>query len=324
MRRREFIKAFAGSAATVWPLTARAQQPAKVTTVGILASQLLPPVRRFALRMHELGYTEGQNLRIEYRFAEGHDDHYPALASELAELPVDLIVTSGTPAALAAKRATRIIPIVMATIGEAVGTGVVPSLAHPGGNITGFTALNLELEGKRLALLKELVPALSRVGILANKANPLFDISLRHLRPAADTLGLTLEVFDVRDKDDIESTLVQIDRARPDGIVVAADTLLLSKGRTIAASLTKSRLPAIYAFREYAKGGGLMIYGANLGVLFERAADYADKIIKGAKPGELPVQQATEFELTINLKTAAELRLKVPPSLLARADEVIE
>jgi ABC-type uncharacterized transport system substrate-binding protein len=324
MKRREFIKVVVGSAATTWPLRSRAQQAANVTTVGVLASQMLPPVRRFAPKLRELGYTEGQNLRIEYRFAEGHDDRYPALASELAALPVDLIVTSGTPAALAAKRATMTIPIVMATIGEAVSTGVVSSLARPGGNITGFTALNLELEGKRLALLKELLPHLSRVGILANKTNPLFDISLRNLRPAANTLGLTLEIFEVRDKDDIDSALLRIDRARPDGVVVAADTLLLSKRREITKTLARSRLPAIYAFREYADAGGLMIYGANLGVLFERAADYVDKIVKGAKPGELPVQQATEFELTINLKAAAEIGVKIPPTLLARADEVIE
>ncbi|HET7910675.1 MAG TPA: ABC transporter substrate-binding protein [Pseudolabrys sp.] len=323
VKRRKFLALLAGAAAT-WPVSSRAQQLPKLTTVGVLASQLLPPVRRLTPRLQELGYTEGQNLRIEYRFAEGHDNRYPSLAAELAALPVDLIVTSGTPAALAAKRATSTIPIVMATIGEAVSTGVVSNLARPGGNITGFTALNLELEGKRLALLKELLPHLSRVGILANRANPLFDVSLRNLRPAANALGLTLDIFNVRDKDDIESALLRIDHAHPDGVVVAADTLLLSKRGEIAASLAKGRFPAIYAFREYADVGGLMIYGANLGILFERTADYVDKIIRGAKPGELPVQQATEFELTINLKAAAELGLKISPSLIARADEVIE
>lgn len=294
MKRREFITLLAGASAG-WPLTLSAQQFPKMTTVGVLVSQRFPPVRRFAAKLQELGYTEGQNLRIEYRFAEGHDERYAALASELAKLPVDVIVTSGTPAALAAKRATSTIPIVMASIGEAVSTGVVPNLARPSGNITGFTGLNLELEGKRLALLKELLPNLSRVGILANRANPLFDVSLQHL-----------------------------DQARPDGVVVAADTSLLSKRREIAASLARSRLPTIYAFKEYVEVGGLMIYGASLGAMFERAAGYVDKIVKGAKPGDLPVQQATEFELTINLKVAAGLGLKVPSSLIARADELIE
>jgi putative ABC transport system substrate-binding protein len=323
MKRRKFLTLLAGAAAS-GPLASRAQQPLKVTTVGVLASKLLPPVRRFAPKLQELGYTEGQNLRIEYRFAEGHDERYPSLAAELVALPVDLIVTSGTPAALAAKRATTTIPIVMASIGEAVKTGVVSSLARPGGNITGFTLLNLELEGKRLALLKELLPHLSRVAILANKSNPLFGISLQTLRPAADGMGLMLDVFDVREQEETDSVLRQLGQARPDGVIVAADTLLLSKRREIAASLAKSRLPAIYAFREYAEVGGLMIYGANLGIMFERAADYVDKIIKGAKPGDLPVQQATEFELSINLKVAAGLGVKVPPSLLARADELIE
>jgi ABC-type uncharacterized transport system substrate-binding protein len=323
MQRREFIKLVGGAAAT-WPVAARAQQPAKMTRVGVLASQQFPPIRRFARKLQELGYIEGQNLRVEYRFAEGHDDRYPAMAAELIALPVDLIVTSGTPAALAAKRATSTIPIVMGSIGEAVSTGVVSDLARPGGNITGFAALNLELEGKRLSLLKDLLPHLSHVGILANTQNPLLDVSLRSLRPAAKALGLTLDLFEVHDKDEIESALLRLEQAHPDGVIVAADTVLLSKRREIAAAFAKGKLPAIYAFREYAEVGGLIVYGANLGVLFERAAGYVDKIVKGAKPGDLPVQQATEFELIINLKTAKALGLAVPPGLLNAADEVIE
>jgi putative ABC transport system substrate-binding protein len=212
----------------------------------------------------------------------------------------------------------------MATIGEAVGTGVVSNLARPGGNITGFTGLNLELEGKRLALLKELLPHLSRVGMLANKTNPLFDISWQTLSPAAKDLGLTLELFEVHNREDIDGALRKLAEARPDGVVVPADTLLLSGRREIAEALAKSRLPAIYAFQEYAEVGGLMIYGANFGAMFERAAGYVDKIVNGAKPGDLPVQQATEFELTVNLKVAAALGVKVPPSLIARADALIE
>ena len=323
MRRREFIT-FLGGAAAARPFAALAQQPAKVTRVGVLASQLLPPVRRFARKLQELGYVEGQNLRIEYRFAEGHDDRYPAMAAELVALPVDLIVTSGTPAALAAKRATSTIPVVMGTIGEAVSTGVVSNLARPGGNITGFTALNLELEGKRLELLKELLPHLSRVGILVNTMNPLLDVSQRSLRPAAKALGLTLNLFEVRNKEEIESALLRLNQAHPDGVVVAADTVLLSNRREITAALAKARIPTIYAFREYAEVGGLLVYGADLGALLERAAGYVDKIVKGDNPGDLPVQQATEFELIVNLKAATGLGVKVPPSLLARADEVIE
>jgi putative ABC transport system substrate-binding protein len=323
MRRREFITLFSGAAA-VWPLAARAQQPREMTRVGVLASQLLPPIQRFARKLHELGYIEGKNLRIEYRFTEGHDDRYPAMAAELVALPVDLIVTSGTPAALAAKRATSTIPIVIGTIGEAVNTGVVSNLARPGENITGFAALNLELEGKRLELLKELLPHLSHVGILVNAMNPLLDVSLLSLRPAAKALGLTLQLFEIRNKDEIENALLRLDEAHPDGVIVAADTVLLSSRREIAAALAKARLPAIYAFREYAEVGGLLVYGADLGVLFERAASYVDKIVKGAKPGDLPVQQATEFELIVNLKAVAVLGVKVPPSLLGRADEVIE
>ena len=324
MKRRELLKVVAGAATLGWPLATRAQQLGAKITIGVLASQLLAPVRRLVPKLLELGYTEGQNLRIEYRFAEGHDDRYPSLASELTALPVDLIVTSGTPAAIAAKRATNKIPIIMATIGEAVSTGIVPNLARPGGNITGFTALNLELEGKRLELLKELLPHLSHVGVLANRTNPLFEVSLRNLQPAASAMGLTLDIFEVNDKDNIEGALQRIEITRPDGILVAADTLLLTKRREIASSLAKSRIPAIYAFREYAEVGGLMIYGADLGVLFERAAGYIDRIVKGAKPGELPVQQATEFELTINLKAARGLGIQVPGALLARADELVE
>lgn len=306
------------------PLSARAQQPVQITRVGILASQLLPPIRRFTRKLQQLGYIEGQNLRVEYRFAEGHDDRYPTMAAELVALPVDLIVTSGTPAALAAKRATSTIPIVIGTIGEAVSTGVVSNLARPENNITGFTALNLDLEGKRLELLKELLPHLKIVGMLVNTMNPLLDVSLLSLRPAAKALGLTLNLFEIRNRDEIESALLRLEQAHPDGVIVAADTVLLSNRREIVAALAKARLPAVYAFREYAEVGGLLVYGADLGVLFERAAGYIDKIVKGAKPGDLPVQQAAEFELIVNSKAAAELGLKVPPSLLSRADEVIE
>ena len=321
MRRREFITLLGGTAA-VWPLAARAQQ--RVHVVGILASQLLPPLQRFKLKLPEYGYIEGQNVRFVSRFAEGRDDRYPAMAAELVALPVDLILTWGTPAALAAKQATSSIPVVMGALGDPVSVGIVSNLARPNGNITGFAAQNVDLEGKRLELLKDLLPHLSRVAMLANGANPMVDASLRSLRPAAEQLRIKLDIFDARTDAEVKTALQRLNDARPDGVLVAPDLLLLTQRSEIAASLTEYKLPAVYPFREYAGVGGLMIHGANLGILFERAAGYVDRILKGAKPADLPVQLATEFELIINLRTASTMGLAIPPSLLARADEVIE
>jgi putative tryptophan/tyrosine transport system substrate-binding protein len=324
MRRREFITLIGGAVAA-WPLAARAQQTTARARIGVLASLPLPPLSRFARKMQELGYIEGQNLRLDYRFAEGHDERYPVLAAELVALPVDVIVTWGTPAVLAAKHITQAIPIVMGAIGEAVTTGAVSNLARPGGNITGFAAVNVQLEAKRLELLKELLPNLSRVGMLTNATNPLLDATLQTFRPAAETLGISLELFEVRgDKEEIDAALRRMDKSRPDAVFVAADTLLLSKRTEIVTAMANANLPAMYPFREYVEAGGLIVHAANLGDLFERAAGYVDRILKGAKPGDLPVQQATGFELVINLKTAKALGLDVPPTLLARADEVIE
>jgi ABC-type uncharacterized transport system substrate-binding protein len=323
MRRREFVGLLGGTLAA-WPLAARAQQADRVRRIGILASQPLPPIQRFSRKLQEYGYSDGQNVRFESRFAEGRDDRYPAMAAELVALPVDLIVTWGAPAALAAKQATRTIPVVMGAIGDPVSVGVVSNLARPDGNITGFAAQNLDLEGKRLELLRDLLPQLSRVGILGNTTNPFLDVSLQRLRPAAEKLHVTLDVFQVRKNDEIEHALLRLDQARPDGVLIAPDLLLLTKRREITAAMAKSRLPAVYPFREYAEPGGLMVHGANLGVLFERAAGYVDRILKGARPADLPVQLATEFELIINLKAASALHLTIPPTLIARADEVIE
>jgi putative tryptophan/tyrosine transport system substrate-binding protein len=304
LKRREFIALLGGVA--VWPLAGHAQQSADLRSIGILASQPLPPFQRFVRKLREYGYIEGQNVRFVSRFAEGRDDRYPAMAAELAALSLDLIVTWGTPAALAAKQATRTIPVVMAAIGDPVSVGIVSNLARPNGNITGFAAQNVDLEGKRLELLNDLLPHVSRVGILANAANPLFDASLQSLRPAAEQLHITLDVFEIRSVGEI------------------GDLLLLTRRNEIAASLAKSKLPAVYPFREYAGVGGLMIHGANLSVLSERAAGYVERVLKGARPADLPVQLATEFELIINLRTASIMGLTVPPTLIARADEVIE
>ena len=245
------------------------------------------------------------------------------MAAELVALPVDLIVTWGTPAALAAKQATSSIPVVMA-LGDPVSVGIVSNLARPNGNITGFATQNVDLDGKRLDLLKDLLPHLSRVAMLANAANPVVDASLRTLRPAAQQLRIKLDIFDARSSAEIETALQRLNDARPDGVLVAPDLLLLTQRSEITAAFAKYRLPAVYPFREYAGVGGLMIHGANLGILFERAAGYVDRILKGAKPADLPIQLATEFELIINLRTASNMGLAIPPALIARADEVIE
>jgi putative ABC transport system substrate-binding protein len=269
MRRREFISLLGGTAA-LCPFSAWAQQ--SVHVIGVLASQPLPPVQRFVRKLREYGYVEGENLRLQSRFTEGHDDRYPDMASELVRLPVDVIVTWGTPAAAAAKQATRTIPIVMGSIGDPVNVGIVPNLARPGGNITGFAAQSVDLEGKRLELLKDLLPNLSRVGVLANATNPLLAAGLQNLQPVAKELRVSVDVFEVRNSDEVEGALRRLQQVRPDGVVVAPDLLLLTKRTEIAAALATSKLPAVYPFREYAAVGGLMIHGANLGVLFERAA----------------------------------------------------
>jgi putative tryptophan/tyrosine transport system substrate-binding protein len=323
MKRREFI-AVLGGAAAAWPLAPRAQQRTKIVRIGVLASSAFPPIQRFSRKLREHGYIEGQNLRFESRFAEGRDDRYPALAAELTALPVDVIVTWGTPAAIAAKQATSTIPIVMGAIGDPVDVGVVSNLARPGGNITGFANLAAPLEAKRLELLKELLPQLARVGILGNAANPYSKAALENVHRTAEQLRIALELVEVRHSDQIEDALLRLDQARPDAVLVFADTLLLTKRDDIVAALARSKLPAIYPYREYAIAGGLIAHGANFGVLFERAAGYVDRILKGAKPADLPIQLATEFELIINLKTAAAIGLNMPPTLVARADEVIQ
>jgi putative ABC transport system substrate-binding protein len=322
LRRREFITLLGGTAAAL-PLAARAQQPERMRRIGLIASAPLRPVESFRRKLQELGYAEGKNLVIEYRFAQGRDDQYPAFASELAALPVDIIVTWGTPAVFAAKRATTKIPIVFVA-GDAVNTGIVSNLAHPEGNVTGFVALNVELEEKRLELLKEILPALSRLAVLGNSLNPLNRINLETVRRVAQKLGITLDTFEVRNNQDVAPSLLRIVDTRADAILLASDTLLLSERKQIADAMAQNRIPAIYPFREYAEVGGFIMYGANLSLLFQRAAEYVDRILHGERPDGLPVQQATAFELVINLKAALGLGLTLPPIVLVRADEVIE
>jgi putative ABC transport system substrate-binding protein len=303
---------------------AQAQPPGKLVRIGVLMAEPFQPLQSLRQELHRLGYVEGQNLRFEYRFAEHRDDQYPALANELAALGVDLIVTFGTPATLAAKHATKTIPIVIGGIAEAVGTGVVSNLARPGENVTGFTSLGFDLESKRLELLKELVPHLSRLGVLASATNPYSASTVPRVQRDGEALGLTVNVVTVQDKDDLESGLHRLARARPDAVFVVSDALLYSRSKQTAEFMVQHRLPAMFPFRGYAEAGGLVAYSADQNELFRRAAVYIDRIFKGARPGDLPIQQATKFELVINLKTAKALGLAIPPALLARADEVIE
>jgi putative ABC transport system substrate-binding protein len=322
MRRREFITLLGGAAA--WPLPARAQQPARMKRIGLMGSLPLRPIEILRTRLRELGYVEGQNLIVEYRFAEGRDERYSDFATELVAMPVDLIVTWGTPAAFAAKRATTTIPIVLGGIGDVINTGLVSNLARPEANITGFIALNVELEEKRLELLKDAVPGLARVAVLGNSLNPLNRINLETAHRAAQKLSVAIEGFEVRSSKEVKSALRALVDARPDAALLASDTLLLSERRQIVDTMASNKIPAIYPFREYAEAGGFIAYGANISILFGRAADYVDRILKGERPGNLPVQQATAFEIIVNLKAATGLGLTLPASVMVRADEVIE
>jgi putative ABC transport system substrate-binding protein len=313
----------AGAAAAVAPRVA-AEEPAQPKRIGILAAAPLNPIDSLRQRLRELGWSEGQNVEFTYRWAEGDDARYPALAAELIALKVDVIVTWGSPAALAAKEATRTIPIVMGAIGTALDNAVVPSLAHPGGNITGFSSQTLEIAGKHVGLLKDLIPSIARVAVLSNAANPATVVGIRYAERAAKTAGLTLDHVQMRDASDLETALPALGRMHPDAALVIADTLLLAQRQRIVEFMMASRLPAIYAHPEFAEAGGLISYSPDFDDLFRQAAIYVDKILKGASPGDLPVQQAAKFKMVVNLKTAEALGLTIPPLILAQADEVIE
>ena len=307
---------------------AATQQPAKVPRIGFLWSsgRTATPKNEEAFRqgLRGLGYVEGQNIALENRWAEGRFDRLPALAGELVRVRVDLIVTAGTPAARAAKETTTTIPIVAVAVGDPVGTGLVASLARPGANLTGLSDITVDLSAKRLELLKEVVPTASRVAVLWNPAHPTNPLQLRETQVAAQALGMRLQSLEVRGSDELERTFAAMRRERPGALVVLSDPfMLLHRGR-LADLAAKNRLPAMYPWREHAEAGGLMAYGPNLPDLFRRAATYVDKILKGAKPADLPVEQPTRFELVINLKTAKALGLTFPPSVLIRAEHVIQ
>jgi putative tryptophan/tyrosine transport system substrate-binding protein len=325
MRRRELVIGLAWAVAA-WPLATRAQQGGKIYRIGIL--EQIPADRNAAnlagLRkgLRDLGYVEGRNLVIEYRSADGRAERFPDLASELVRLKVDLIVARGTPATQAVQNATGTIPVVMATMG---GPGaIVASFARPGGNITGVITFSTELTAKRVELLKELVPGLSRVALLHNMGNPAVPPEWEETKKAASSLGLEAELLDVRSQDDLGRALERAVRQHVDGLVVGADGLTQMHQRTIIDFVDRNKLPAVYPAREFVEARGLVAYAVNYPDLYFRFATFADRIFKGVKPGELPVEQPTKFELVINLKTARALSLTIPPSLLARADEVIE
>ncbi len=326
MRRREFITLIGG--AVTWPFMAKAQQPTKNRHIGILetVSPSLNTENLDALRrgLRELGYIEKQNYILEYRSADGDAGRFPALADELVRQHVDLIVTRGTPAARAAKSATETIPIVMAAIGEPLGMGVVASLARPGGNVTGLSAFVTELAGKRVELAKELRPGSSIAALLHNMGNPVVPPQWEETKKAAQTLGIEVVLLDVRSSDDIVRAFETASARRVNIILVGIDALIQENRQLVVDLAAKRHLAAIYPSREFVEVGGLMTYGVSYPDLYFRSATFIDKIFRGAKPGDLPVEQPTKLELVINLKTAHALGLVVPASLLTRADEVIE
>jgi putative ABC transport system substrate-binding protein len=310
------------------PPATEAQQRAHLPRVGYLgtSSASLEPelVKAFREGLRDFGYVEGQNILIEYRWAEGNYQRFPDLVADLVNLKVNLILTAGTPGALAAKRATQTIPIVMAVTGDAVGTGLVSSLARPGGNLTGLTTMVPDLEGKRLEILREVVPKLTTLVVLLNTANPLTAIQWKHTEISAKTLGIQLQPVELRRPEEFKDAFAKVARQRPDGITMVADRFLLAHRMQIVDFVAKTRLPAIYPYRDFVVAGGLMSYSPSYEDLFRRSATYVDKILKGAKPSDLPIEQPTKFELLVNMKTAKTLGVPIPPSLLLRADHVVE
>ena len=324
MRRREFI-GLIGGAATSWPLTARAQQ-AKLPTIGFLgptsASAWGSWTTAFAKRLRELGWIEGRTVAIEYRWADGRNERFAEIAAEFVRLKVDVIVTSGG-AGLAAKQATSVIPIVFAVANDPVGAGLVASLARPGGNITGLANLTSDLAGKRLELLREVVPILRRLAIMANGGYSPAVLEMREIEEATRALGLEADALEIRRSEDI-APAVEALKDRAEALYVVQDPLVSTNRVRINTLALAARLPTMHGVAEYVQAGGLMSYGPNFPDLFQRAAEFVDKILRGTKPADLPVEQPTKFDLVINVTTAKALGLTVPPALLARADEVIE
>jgi putative ABC transport system substrate-binding protein len=325
--RRTIVSTLLGGAVAApfgWLSAAHAQQSGKAYTIGCLTPGSFGFVKVFTDALRELGWVEGKNVVLEWRAAENRLERLPELAADLVRLKVDVIVASGTLGPLAAKRATATIPIVMTASGDPLGSGLVASLSRPGGNVTGMSLMVPDIGGKRLELLKELLPRLSRVTVLWNAANPYPAIVFKETQAAGQRLGTEVQSAEVRSPDDFDGAFEATRKRRPDALITVEDPLTVDYQRRIADFAVIEQLPSFFGLREGVAAGGLMSYGANIADLFRRAAGYVDKILRGAKPADLPVQQPTKFELVINLKTAKALGLDIPPTLLARADEVIE
>ena len=326
--RRKLLIAAAAGPALAWAGAVRAQAPAKVPRIGLLSpfspSDTALWHQAFRLGLRDLGWVEGKNIGIEYRYAEGRSDRLPELAADLVRLKVDVIVASVLPDAVAAQKATRAIPIVMASVSDPVAVGLVESLAHPGGNVTGLSQIASDLAGKRLELLKEIVPKLSRVAVLWNPQNPASTISWKEIQLPARQLGVQLDSLEVRSPDDFDKVFEAATRARAGALFIIADPVIVTNLKRIAGLAAKRRLPSIFQFSEFADSGGLVSYGPDRADLYRRAATFVNKILKGAKPGDLPVEQPTKFELVVNLKTARAIRITIPQSVLFRADRAIE
>src|SRR5262245_14599153 len=326
MTRREFITLVAGATA-VWPLSARAQQPGKPPTIGYLGGggpiSQRAWVDAFVQRLRELGWIEGRTVAIEYRWGEGRAERYAEIAAEFVRLKVDVILAGGTEAAVAAKHATSVIPIVFPSAGDPIGSGLVASLARPGGNVTGLSNLGSDLAAKRLGLLREVLPGFRRLAVMANAAYSGGVTEMSEINAAARTLSLEFIAFPIRRVEEIAPSFDAL-KGRAEALYVVGDPLANTHRLRINTFALVARLPTMHSQREYVESGGLMSYGANFPDLNRRAADYVDKILRGAKPADIPVEQPTKFDLVVNLITAQALGLEVPPTLLARADEVIE
>ena len=325
MRRREFITLLGGAAAT-WPLAARAQQ-AKLPTIGFLgagtASAMSQWTAAFVQRLRELGWVEDRTIAIHYRWAEGRTERLAEIAAEFVRLKVDVIVTNSAAPVVAAKQATSVIPIVIASAADPVGTGLVASLARPGGNVTGLSVQMTDLAGKRLELLREVVPGLRRLAIMVNPGASAAILEINEAQAAAKMLGLDIAAFEIRRAEDIVPAFEAL-KGRAEALYVVADPLITSNRLRINILALGAHLPTMHSFREHVEAGGLMSYGPNFPDLFRRAVDFVHKILHGAKPGDIPVEQPTKFDFIINLTTAKALGIDLPPALLARADEVIE
>jgi putative tryptophan/tyrosine transport system substrate-binding protein len=326
MNRREFITLLGGAAAT-WPIVARAQQAGKLPTVGLLIGTTLlvesPRVAAFVQRLRELGWIEGRTVAIEIRYADGRTERLVEIAAEFVRLKVDVIFTQGTASVIAAKQTAAVIPIVFAAVADPVSTGLVASLARPGGNVTGLSNQLVDLVGKRIEILREFLPGLRTLAIMANVRNPGSVLEMGEVSSIARTLGLEVVTLEIQRGEDIAPAFEAL-KGRADALYVCVDPLLNTNRVRTNTLAQGARLPTMYGLWEYVEAGGLVSYGPNIVNQYRRAADYVDKILRGSKPADLPIEQPTKFDLVINLTTAKALNLNVPPSLLARADEVIE